>query len=164
MKRENNPLHEAFLEDHRQLTRGLARIRQALLDGDVGGAARMAEALDHQVGPHMEFEETVFYPELRKKLGSEFVDQLYHEHDIGRSALEALIELGPSGSLAEARRRELAQNVNTALEHAKSCGTLLSHLDYLTEEERATMLEQLLAARERGRPWTQIESPAEEGS
>ena len=165
MKSEKNPLHEAFLEDHRQLTRGLARIRQALLDEDVAGAARLASELDRQVGPHMEFEEAVFYPELRKKLGSEFVDRLDHEHDIGRAALEALIELGPSGSLTEARRGEILCSVETALEHAKSCGTLLSHLGYLDEEERAAMLEELLAARERGRPWTRVaRSPIEEGS
>lgn len=157
MRPERMALHQAFLEDHRQLTRGLAGIRQALRDRDLAEAARLAEELDRRAGPHMEFEETVFYPGLRNKLGSEFVDRLYHEHDTGRSAVAALIAMGPRATPTEAECRRLAERVDTALDHAKSCGTLLSHLGELDEQEHAEMLEELLAARERGRRWTELE-------
>lgn len=101
MDSDPNPLHKAFLEDHKVLIRGLARIRAALIDGDVAAAARTADEIDRAVGAHMRFEEKVFYPKLRSKLGDEFVDQLYSEHGMGQAAVRLLIELEAGGGSGE---------------------------------------------------------------
>lgn len=153
---ERNPLHTAFLEDHQLLMGGLAGIRTALQEGDVATAVRLAQELDTAAGPHMQFEEEIFYPELEKKLGHEFVERLYGEHEVGRRAVAALLELGPEGELEDEARAVLIADIETTLEHALSCGTLLSHVDEQDAEARATLLKQLLDLRRSGARWTQL--------
>lgn len=156
MKTEKTPLEEAFLEDHRHLTHGLARIREALRTADDTEAARTADEVDRVVGPHMRFEEEVFYPKLVEKLGGDFVDQLYGEHEIGQSAVKALVGLKPEERLTEGRRKELLDEVGTALQHARSCGTLLSHIADLDESEHRAMLQKLKKLRGSGIRWTDV--------
>lgn len=69
-------LREAFLEDHKHLTRGLTRTLEALRDGDDASAIRLADTMDQAVGPHMAFEEEVFYPKLAGILVEGFVGRL----------------------------------------------------------------------------------------
>jgi hypothetical protein len=149
-------LHDAFVEDHQHLMRGLAAIRDALRSARVGEAVELAEALDRQVGPHMEFEERVFYPALEPVLGSKFVAQLYDEHAVGQGAIRELVSLGPDASLGDEKREELAQRVDDTLEHAVSCGTLLSHLDALGSREREDLLNELRKLRASSGKWTDL--------
>ena len=83
MTNQSPTLRDAFLEDHRSLTTGLSNLLQALEDGDLREATRMADDLDQVAGPHMTFEEEVFYPELARILGPEFIERLYGEHEAG---------------------------------------------------------------------------------
>ncbi len=106
MTKPTSNLTDVFLEDHQQLTRGLARLRQALQQGDVSGAVRLADELDQQVGAHMQFEEDVFYPMLAKRLGQEFTAQLYAEHAIGRETLLRIKEL-PSKQVDVELRKDI---------------------------------------------------------
>jgi hemerythrin-like domain-containing protein len=150
-------LHEAFLTDHRVLTRGLQQIREALEQGAVSEASALARDLDSRVGPHMEFEETVLYPRLVQPLGKAFVRQLYREHSEGREAIRQLIVLtGGSDSLATAQRKALIAHMDAILEHVLSCGTLLSHLDCLPQTEQRSMLERLEALSGQGHKWTDL--------
>ena len=66
-------LRDAFVEDHRTLTRGLSRMLKLVEDGDYDEAARVAKELDRDAGPHIEFEEKSFYPEVRKTRGRDYV-------------------------------------------------------------------------------------------
>ena len=94
--RNNISLSEAFVEDHRHLTQGLSDILQALRDDNLEEAVRMAEDLDQVAGPHMEFEEEILYPEVRKSRGSDYVSRLYREHQVALEAVKALINIIPS--------------------------------------------------------------------
>ena len=85
-------LGEAFVEDHQHLTRGLNNILQALHRSDLQKAARMAGELDVLAGPHIQFEEEVLYPKVAKAQGEEFVNGLYHEHQLGKDALKILVQ------------------------------------------------------------------------
>ncbi len=138
------------------MTRGLFRIRNALQAGDLGLAVRTADEIDQGVGPHIQFEEEVYYPALRNALGGGFVDQLYREHEVGRGAIRSLLQRQGDDPLDDAERETIIAQIDTMLEHALSCGTLLSHLEVLSEEEKADMLAGLQRFREAKRRWCDL--------
>jgi len=152
-------LFENFEDDHRTLTQGLSELLARLRACETEDAVRLADDLDCEGGSHIKFEEDVFYPSLRSDLGSDFVDQLYREHESGRLALARLLGLSAEERKAVgAERRRWAEVVvaqlEVALEHALSCGTLLSHLESLGDEELKEMNETLLAMKEQDVRWT----------
>ncbi|MDH3254787.1 MAG: hemerythrin domain-containing protein [Acidobacteriota bacterium] len=148
-------LEVAFLEDHRLLTTGLERIAAALANDDLETAIEAADVVDQNVGPHMRFEEEEYYPRLRSLLGDAFVNQLYHEHGEGQEAIRRLVSAGHGNTLSPSAREEVAGLVKTALEHALSCGTLLSHLGSFDESEQRLLGERLDALRRLGTRWTE---------
>lgn len=153
--RKPNPLVDAFEEDHRHLTRGLHQLLATVRQGDAARARELAEEVDRVVGAHIDFEERVFYPQLLEHLGRDYVERLYHEHDAGKEALRTLLS-APAGSLAPVALEKVASDLEIALEHALSCGTLLSHLDGLPQDRLERMAEKLEEARELGRRWTEL--------
>jgi hypothetical protein len=158
MSHSADPLRVAFLEDHRHLTRGLVALLHALDEGDDVEARRQAELLDRNVGPHMAFEEQAFYPTLRELL-PERVPDLYEEHDAGQEVVRRLLVDPREGPLDASERHALAGEVRTMLAHAEACGTLLSHLDGLSQERRRALLETLLELRRQGIRWTELPEP-----
>jgi hypothetical protein len=157
-------LREAFLDDHKHLTRGLTRTLQALRDGDDANAIQLADTMDRAVGAHMAFEEDVFYPKLAAILGEGFVEHLEEEHEIGQQAVKTLLSHTPGEPLTEEERMELIEGLDTMLDHAVGCGTLLSHLDGLQEAGKKELLDQLLELRRRGVRWTELDHPAHRAS
>jgi hypothetical protein len=156
MDNESSSLRNEFLSDHRRLTQGLARIQQALQANNLALARRVAHEVDRLAGPHVEFEEQVLYPELARVFGRHFVQQLHHEHEVGKQALRALVTQGEADLLDSSERAEILREVGAAMEHAFSCGTLLSHVDALEPADQARMLAQLDEIRTRGRRWTNL--------
>jgi hemerythrin-like domain-containing protein len=154
-------LREEFLADHRKMTQGLSKLIDLLESGDVGGAVRKARQLDRVIGPHIEFEEKRFYPEVRKARGENYVRNLYDEHQSGVEAIRALeaIEEG-SPQLDDASRQRILKQLRIALEHAFSCGTLLSHVTSLAKSEQDALLEELERFRSEAHLWTELEKPA----
>ncbi len=149
-------LARAFTDDHRVFTRGLSRILKALRRDDPATAVALAKELDRAVGPHIEFEEQVFYPVLVESLGKDFVSQLYREHRIGQTAVSVLVSHPQGEPLpAEARDRLIGQ-LETAMDHALSCGTLLSHVTSRDAADQLRMLEQLEDFSRRGHRWTEL--------
>lgn len=148
-------LRAAFLQDHRKMTKGFFRLRQKLEAGDWTEARRIALAIDRDVGPHIEFEETVYYPRLVPVVGAANVDVMYAEHGIGLRLIQDLICAG-STPPDSAVMSDLADRCQTMLEHAQSCGTLLSNLTGLPPDEQHELLTSLEHIRERGRSWTEF--------
>jgi hypothetical protein len=154
--RENISLSEAFLEDHRHLTRGLSNILQALRDDHLEEAIRIAEDLDRVAGPHMEFEEEILYPEVGKSRGSDYVSRLYREHQVALEAVKALISSKNQERLEPQLKEQLLQSLTTGLDHAISCGTLLSHVTSLDQKRQDEMLTRLLDLRRIGHRWSEL--------
>jgi len=144
-----------FQEDHQILTRGLHAVLEALRRGDDDAARALAESMDRDAGAHMQFEEQVFYPELRARLGDEFVDQLYREHAIGQRAVRALLS-SEGAQLTNDARRAIIGQLETAHEHVLSCGTIASALAELAPAQQDEMLARLDAMRTRHRRWTDL--------
>jgi hemerythrin superfamily protein len=154
--KESISLSEAFVEDHRHLTQGLSDILQALRDDNLEEAIRMAEDLDRMAGPHMEFEEELLYPEVRKSRGSDYVSRLYREHQVALAAVKALISSKTQERLEPQLKEQILQNLKTGLDHAISCGTLLSHVTSLDHKRQDEMLTRLLDLRRIGHRWSEL--------
>ncbi len=155
MHEHSSSLRDAFVEDHRHLTRGLNRLLKALRGGEMGEAKRIAAELDRVAGPHVQFEEEVLYPEISRTRGSEFTGKLYDEHSQALRAIRTLLKANGE-SLPEAARRQLIADAQTGLDHAVSCGTLLSHVTTLPEPLQDRLLGRLLELRREGRRWSEL--------
>ena len=160
MPLETSPLERAFVEDHRRLTRGFARLLEALQQEDDERAVQIADELDRQAGPHIEFEEHVLYPHVAETRGEQFVGRLYREHRTAFEAVRFLLERREHPQLTPEERAKLKEQVQTGLEHAISCGTLLSHLTVLDADRQAELLKQLEAYRRRGHRWLEVDQSA----
>jgi hypothetical protein len=151
----SDSLDAAFQADHREMTRGFARLRQVLETGAWADVLREARVLDRRVGAHMEFEETAYYPVLIPSLGEEAVATLFDEHDAGRAILEEILAAGDAPPV-EPDRRRLIEGIDGMLGHAATCGTLVSHLARLSESDRRELLGTLIELRAAGHRWTEL--------
>lgn len=148
-------LEAAFLEDHQRLMQGLTALLRAIESADLEPAIRLARELDQDSGPHMAFEEEVFYPRIAETRGQAFVDRLLAEHAVGQRAINALIERSPKRPLTDDERLQLTKDVNLALGHALSCGTLLSEIRLSEPEREGGEVERLEELRRRGGRWSE---------
>jgi hypothetical protein len=153
-------LREAFLRDHQLLTRGFRDLLVALERHDDDAAREIADRLDRVAGAHIEFEEGHYYPALRECLGRDRVEEMYDEHQVGLSAIRAVVSRPESTALAPEERSRVMHDAQVALDHAVACGAALAHLEGLDEASQRRLLDALLAAHESGRRWSELEPPA----
>jgi hemerythrin-like domain-containing protein len=156
MNETSSRLKKEFLQDHRLLTQGFANIQKAIRENNWKKAAKIAERIDRLVGSHIEFEEKVLYPIVAKERGKEYASRLYREHSLAREALIKLIRSKELERMEPEEKEEIIQKVETSIDHAVSCGTLLSHLTALDEEKQKEFLERLLAFRQTHRCWSEL--------
>ncbi len=161
MPKRASALADAFLEDHRHLTRGLTRLLEAIREEKFELAVRLAEELDRVVGPHMQFEEEVFYPMLAERLGRGFAGRLYGEHALGQRAVRKIKALRPE-QIDSALQQELIVSLSKTLDHALSCGSLLSYVSHLQPGEEERLVKRLRELRSTGKRWTELASEKSE--
>jgi hemerythrin-like domain-containing protein len=156
MKEESHSICELFSEDHRHMTRGFAQLLSALDRNDLKAAVNLAQEIDQAAGPHIEFEERILYPAIAKRRGKDYAAGLYDEHQVARRAILTLLEHEGRSELEPGEKRRLLTQVQTALDHAVSCGTLVSFLEHLNPEEESLMLEQMATLRRQNHRWTEL--------
>ena len=156
MALERSPLTMAFLEDHRQLMRGLNRLRETLERGDESAAVSLAKQLDCTVGAHIEFEEDVLYRQVAETETCEFVRQLYDEHHAGLRAIEHLANRSADHPFTPDEQAHLVADIHKMIEHAASCGTLMSHLTTLDADRQSEILDQLQRLRVNNHLWSEL--------
>jgi Hemerythrin HHE cation binding domain len=156
------PLTTAFVDDHQQLTRALKQLKDALGRHDLSEAKRIAEELDCAAGPHILFEEAFLYPEVARAHGRDYIDRLYEEHRAGRDLLTRILVMRSDSRrrLGDEEQARLLQQAETTLDHAVSCGTLLSYLTTLDQTAQKEYFAALLALRQQAKRWTEIPEPA----
>ncbi len=156
------PLATAFVDDHKQLTRAFKQLKDSLGRHDLSEAKRIAEELDRAAGPHILFEEEFLYPEVARARGRDYIDRLYEEHRAGRDLLTRILVLRNDSRrrLNDEEEAHLLEQAGMMLDHAVSCGTLLSYLTTLDQTTQKEYCAALLAFREQGKRWTEIPEPA----
>jgi hypothetical protein len=151
---ELSTLQQEFLDDHRVLIAGIKGIIEAVEGGDSAKAVALASELDQQAGAHMAFEEEVFYPRLAEVYGDEFVEQMISEHEAGQRAVRTLLARNHDRPLTTRQREHLLEDLDVALKHVMSCGTMLSELSSGADEQDARALDRLRRLRDAGELWT----------
>jgi len=115
-----------------------------------------AMEVDRIAGPHIAFEETILYPRVATARGEEFVEKLRHEHRLVLEAIRFLLGRDKTQSLAKEDRTRLIEQVQTGIDHAATCGTLLSHITTLSHDQQTQMLCRLEDLRVLGLHWTDL--------
>jgi hypothetical protein len=159
MNAQPSDLFQAFREDHAVLGRGLYEVSEHLRGGDLPAAKARAERLDREAGAHIAFEESFFYPALRRLLGDAEVDRLYHEHGEGLAVIRALAALPADATLDEAERRKLLRQSELMEAHVAECGELFGAMGRIPPEEQAALHRELLALRKTAPRWTELAGP-----
>ena len=151
-------LENAFLEDHRKMMRLMLQLLQALQAGESRLAVETAERLDRQAGPHIEFEEAVLYPLVARAEGQAFAERLYSEHQVVLRAIKRLLIRGEDRPLDSEAQSDLIDDVQVGLDHAESCGTLVSHLASMPPDQQRQSLERLAQFQREGLRWSELPS------
>ena len=84
----------------------------------------------------------------------QYASRLYREHRIGLDSLKRLMHLKSSDQVEAGQIEKITKGLQTALDHAVSCGTLLSCLTSLDEKKLQQMLRKLLELQDQGRRWS----------
>ena len=151
---ELSELQEEFLQDHRVLTRGLNHILDALQQGRTAEAIDLATEIDEEAGAHMAFEEEIFYPRLAEVRGQDFVDRMISEHAIGQRAIEALARHPRDVEIEPDEKKRIVADLEIALGHVLSCGSMLSELESGVAEADESALARLRELRDTSERWT----------
>ena len=147
-----SPLITEFVKDHQQFSRLLYQVSKLLDEGKIEQARVRARELDALAGSHIAYEEQELYPRL-EQLGVKSVTQaaLLHEHADALKALKMLIH---SEELDSQQLEEVKRGFRDALDHAEHCGSLISLMTQLDEQEQANSLSVLKKLRITGSTWT----------
>ncbi|KWV94629.1 hemerythrin domain-containing protein [Erythrobacter sp. AP23] len=149
-------LFDDFRHDHEVLGHGLHDIATALRSARDEDAADAARRLDLAAGAHIAFEQSHFYPELRKLIGAQEVDRFEDEHARGLAAIVRLGGIGPGQELSAAERAELLAQIETMQVHTDECGEHFGALGRIPRERQAELLAALRDLREQAPRWTAL--------
>ncbi len=151
-------LQQAFVDDHQALTRGYRDLENAIESRDFATATKLAGELDKRAGPHIEFEERFLYPEVESVRGRPYSSRLYREHEAILGVLvelQAIIPGQPPSNEDVARWKE---GLRQGMDHAATCGTLLSHLESQAPKQLEQLLGSLKELRSLGHRWSELKS------
>lgn len=149
-------LFDEFRRDHEVLGRGLHEIATALRAGDDAAAGAAARRLDVAAGPHIAFEETQFYPELRKLIGDAEVDRFEHEHELGVASIGRLTALRAGDGLTGEERNRLLAQVETMQLHTDECGEHFGALGRIPARRQEELLRMLRQLRKKPPRWSTL--------
>ena len=154
-----NSLKQEFIKDHQKLTRGFAQIIKAVKDCKWSDATAAAKELNREGGPHIAFEEDVLYPRVAQSRSEQSVRHLYEEHQDAIAAIQFLSTHSEGADITPDTKVELVNKLQTSLDHAVSCGTLLSYLTVLDESMQDELLAKLEQHRAEGKSMTDLAVP-----
>jgi hypothetical protein len=148
------PLIAEFLIDHQQFSRLLYEISKLLDEDKLDQARKRAIELNQVAGPHIAYEESELYSRLaalgEKSVTEEFLVGEHHQ------VLQALKRLLAEEELTGDQLESVKAGFRSALKHAEHCGSLISLMARLDEQQQSDSLVKLLDLRKQGRNWTEL--------
>ncbi len=149
-----DPLIAEFLKDHQQFSRLLFEISKLLEEDKIEEARNRANELDSIAGPHIAYEEAELYSRL-SQLGEKSVSKeaLVKEH---HDVLDSLKTLLSNSHPDETELQGIKSGFRDALTHAEHCGSLISLMSRLDEQQRSESLKTLYRLRAQRRKWTEL--------
>ena len=159
IKEAECPLKHEFAADHRNFTKGLVGLIEAVEKNEWAVAAAAAEVVNRENGPHVAFEEEILYPYVAETRGRSFVQSLYEEHRIVILAIRFLLEHPSGDGVTPEQRRQVIEGLQAGLGHAVACGSLLSYFVDLNEKQQEAFLAELHRCRREGKTLLELEHP-----
>ena len=153
-----NRLFEAFREDHAKLGKGFFELSQSLRAGDLDRAKAIARELDAEAGAHIAFEEHHFYQRLRSLLGDADVDRMATEHETGLAVIKTLERQPADEGLSTITKARLLNAADAMSTHIAECGELFGAIGRLDAGEQQSLLDKLLAWRQKRPTWSEIDA------
>ena len=149
-------LRQTFIDDHQVMIRGYRDMLHALEQRDLAAAARLSAKVDAIAGPHIEFEEQYLYPAVKELRGDAYVSRLYDEHNEVLSVIAALQTLAEDVVPSDDEISGWKESLKAGLDHAAACGSLLSHLQALPDQQQRDYLDAIGRLRRQGRRWSEM--------
>lgn len=154
MLNTQTPLIAEFLKDHQQFSRLLYEISKLLKENKIEKARERALELNDVAGPHIAYEEAELYTRLAD-LGEMKVteDKLVDEHHEVLDSLKDLLDNDqPDAECLES----IKAGFDKALSHAEHCGSLISLMSRLDDNQQTSSLAELIRFRAQGKKWTEL--------
>ena len=153
MSQVKQTLFDAFRQDHATLGRGLHRLRERLVAGDLAGIREAADRLDREAGAHIAFEEEDFYPALERFLSRSEIEDMYREHADG-AALVRQAKTIERDTFSPEQQSSLIRRVDAMEEHVSECGELFGAMGGLTPAEQDALFARLRTWRDQRPTWS----------
>jgi len=138
-----NKLFNAFKADHALLGSGFYTLATCLHNKNISDAKSVATKINIDAGPHIAFEEEVFYPTLKRFIKQQELDEMYSEHKLGRALLEKVLSIDESAHLQDAIQKELLAQIDVIESHISQCGELFGMMENLNESEMQYLYDKL---------------------
>lgn len=113
-----------FREEHRAVRDALLDLQESFAQRDLAAARGQLGQIAALTGPHFRYEEESLYPALVQIFGTEYIRQLYREHDGAIANARRLVELAGQDSLTDVDVDEARSLVRGILPHVSDCDGL----------------------------------------
>jgi hypothetical protein len=136
---------EGFRAEHRAGRDTFLEIGQALRNRDRVRIGELMDQANTLIGPHMQYEEQVMYPELGVLFGDEYVERMLSDHDGAFTVAATLMEIASKPEITDNDVDAGNAAIQHLLPHVTDCDGLVLAIEVLPPDAQ----ERIFAARHR---------------
>jgi hypothetical protein len=125
---------EGFRDEHRAGRDTFLEIGRALRERDTARIAELMGNANAIIGPHMQYEEQVMYPELAVLFGDEYVERMLSDHDRAFVVASTLMEIASKPEITEADVDAGNDAIQHLLPHVTDCDGLVLAIEVLPSD------------------------------
>jgi Hemerythrin HHE cation binding domain len=136
---------DGFRNEHRAGRDTFLAIGQALRARDTARIGELMGRANTLIGPHMQYEEEVMYPELAVLFGEEYVARMLADHDRAFTVAATLMEIASKSEITDADIEAGNTAIRHLLPHVTDCDGLVLAVEVLPTDAQ----QRIFAARHR---------------
>jgi len=136
---------EGFRDEHRAGRDTFLAIGDALRARDTARIGELMGQANTLIGPHMQYEEQVMYPELTVLFGDEYVERMLADHDRAFTVASTLMGIASKPQITDADINAGNTAIQHLLPHVTDCDGLVLAIEVLPADGQ----QRIFAARHR---------------
>lgn len=136
---------DGFRNEHRGGRDTFLAIGQALRARDTARIGELMGQANTLIGPHMQYEEEVMYPELAVLFGDEYVERMLADHDRAFTVAATLMEIASKPEITDGDIEAGNTAIQHLLPHVTDCDGLVLAVEVLPADAQ----QRIFAARHR---------------
>jgi len=125
---------EGFRNEHRAGRDAFLGIGEALRARDTARIGELMGRANELIGPHMQYEELVMYPELSVLFGREYVERMLSDHDRAFTVAATLMEIASKPEITDADVEVGNAAIQHLLPHVTDCDGLVLAIEVLPDD------------------------------